>query len=286
MKRLCAVILLLSLMLLFQPLSAHANGPSPMPMLYFQLNNLPEGTVYVDLAVEAPRKQIVDLAQKPPAELSEDCPLVLGEYDGYVSYTFRVRGSQSNIVPDKENHVCFAHDNDIPQWGEVRLVMADAQGQILKISKPFDIEPKGLFENSLNYFVYDGNSDSLQMDTYVSAAAWLFYIILSILGLVLTCFVEAVVGALFRLYTAYGDTILKVNACSQIAMRILFLILYCLIPRYVLLMVLLEILVYVGEYIVYRKTLYGVTGKKCLWYVLTANTASLLLGLLLNLYII
>lgn len=286
MKRLHAVILLLCLIVVLLPLPAYANGPAPMPMLYFKLINLPEGTVYVDLAVEAPQKQIVDLAQQPPDGLSEDCPLVLGEYDGYVSYTFRVRGSQSNIVPDKENHVFFAHDDDIPKWGEVRLVMADAQGQILKISKSFDIDPKGLFENSLNYFVYDGNSDCLQMDTYVSSAAWLVYIIIGLFGILLTCSVEWIVGTMFRITAAYGKEILLTNACSQVAMRILFLILYSMMPHYVLIMTLLELLVYVGEYIGYRRILHGISRKKCLWYVVIANTASLLLGMLLNLYLI
>lgn len=286
MKRFFTIILMLCLLFGALPLAAHANAPAPMPELYFELHNLPEGTVYVDLAVSAPKKQITELAQQPPEGLSEDCPLVRGEYDGYVSYTFRVRGSRSNIVPDEYNCVSFAHEDEIPQWGKVRLVMADAQGQIIKISQPFDIMPKGIFENSLNYFDYDANSDGLQMHTHTSALAWIFYIVISFFGVVLTCGVEWLVGLFFRITAANGDTILKTNACSQIAMRILFLILYSFLPRYVLVMVLLEILVYIGEFWVYQKYMYGVSKTKCLWYVFTANTASLLLGLLLNLYVI
>lgn len=286
MKRFFAIFLMLCLLFGTLPLAAHANAPAPMPELFFELDNLPEGTVYVDLAVSAPKKQITELAQQPPEGLSKDCPLVRGEYDGYVSYTFRVRGSRSNIVPDEYNCVSFAHEDEIPQWGKVRLVMADAQGQIIQISQPFDIMPKGIFENSLNYFDYDANSDSLQMHTHTSALAWIFYIVISFFGVVLTCGVEWLVGLFFRITAANGDTILKTNACSQIAMRILFLILYSFLPRYVLVMVLLEILVYIGEFWVYQKYMYGVSKTKCLWYVFTANTASLLLGLLLNLYII
>lgn len=286
MKKIVAIFLLLCMLSCLLPLQAYANSPAPMPELYFVLDNLPEGTAYVDLAVSAPKKQIIDLAQQPPAGLSKDCPLVQGEYDGYVSYTFRVQGSISNIVPDEQNGVSFAHEDEIPKWGKVRLVMADAQGQILKISQPFDIEPKGLFENSLNYFEYDANSDSLQMDTYVISVARLLYIVISFFGLVLTCGVEWLVGLFFRITAANGGTILKTNVCSQIAMRILFLLLYSLIPQYVLVMVLLEILVYIAEFLVYQKYMYGVSKVKCLWYVFTANTASLLLGLLLNLYFI
>lgn len=286
MKKILTVLLMICLLFSALPLAAHANGPVPMPELHFVLDNLPEGTAYVDLAVKAPKDQITDLAQQPPVGLSEDCPLVRGEYDGYVSYTFRVRDARSDIVPDEHNTVSFAHENEIPQWGKVCLVMADAQGEILKISQPFDIEPKGLFENSLNYFEYDANSDSLLMDTYFSIWICLFYIIISLFGMAFTCGVEWGIGLLFRITAANGGTILKTNACSQTAMRILFLLLYSLIPQYVLVMVLLEILVYIGEFLVYQKYMYGVSKTKCLWYVFTANTASLLLGLLLNLYFV
>jgi len=286
MKKIVAIFLLLCMMSCLLPLQAYANSPAPMPELCFALENLPEGTMYVDLAVSAPQKQITDLAQQPPTGLSEDCPLVRGEYDGYVSYTFRVRDSISNIVPDEQNRVSFAHEDEIPKWGKVRLVMADTQGQILKISQPFDIEPKGIFENSLNHFDYDAGSDSMQMHTHTSSLAWLFYILISFFGIVLTCGVEWLVGILFLISAAYGDTIIKTNACTQIVMRILFLILYSLIHQYVLVMVLLEVLVYIAEFVIYRKYLYSISRTKCLWYVITANTASLLLGLLLNLYVI
>lgn len=286
MKKIVAVFLLLCMMSCLLPLQAHANSPAPMPELYFELHNLPEGTVYVDLAVKAPKKQITELAQQPPEGLSEDCPLVRGEHDGYVSYTFRVRGSRSSIVPDAYNCVSFAHEDEIPKWGKIRLVMADAQGQIIQISQPFDIMPKGIFEYASNYCDYDASSDSLQMDTYVLSVAGLLYILISLFGIALTCGVEWLVGLFFRITAANGGTILKTNACSQVAMRILFLLLYSLIPRYVPVMVFLEILVYVGEFFVYQKCMYGVSKTKCLWYVFTANTASLLLGLLLNLYVI
>ena len=132
-KILCfLIVVFVAVSLLSQ--AVYANGPAPMPELYFKLSNLPEGTAYIDLAVCAPESQIVDLAQEPPEGVSQDSPLVRGEYDGYVSYTFRVRGASSSIVQDADGCVHFSHSEQIPEWGKVRLVMADNQGQILKIS--------------------------------------------------------------------------------------------------------------------------------------------------------
>lgn len=276
------IILLVSMSIL--PLNAFANGPAPMPELYFKLSNLPEGTAYVDLAVCAPESEITELAQEPPEGVPHDSPLVRGEHEGYVSYSFRVRHASSAIVQDSQGCVHFSHSEEIPQWGKVRLVMADSQGEILKISQSFDILPKGLFEFSLNWFEYDGQNDSLQMDTHVSPIAWFFYIVISLVGILLTCGVEWGVAAIFRFTLAYSKIILLTNVCSQIVMRILFLILYSLMPRYVLVMALLEMLVYSGEFVVYQMTLHGFSTKKRLLYVLTANTVSLVVGLLLNLY--
>lgn len=286
-KHLCRILcgmIILVLAVSILPLNAFANGPAPMPELYFKLSNLPEGTAYVDLAVCAPESELTDLAQEPPEGVPHDSPLVRGEYEGYVSYSFRVRHASSAIVQDRQGCVHFSHSEEIPQWGKVRLVMADSQGEILKISQPFDILPKGLFESSLNWFEYDAQNDCLQMDTHVYSVAWFIYIVVSLVGILLTCGVEWGVAAAFRLTAAYSKIILLTNVCSQVVMRILFVILYNLLPRYILVMALLETLVYSGEFVVYQMTLFGFSTKKRLLYVLTANTASLVAGLLLNLY--
>ena len=281
---LCILIVLL-ISVSFLPVQVFANGPAPRPELCFELQDIPSGTVYVDLAVCAPKSEIVQLAQNPPDGLTVDCPLVCGEYEGYVSYSFRVKGAESSIVPDADGFVYFSHAGEIPEWGKVRLVMADSSGNILKISQPFDISPKSLFAFSLNTFKYNADMDALHMDTHVSTFAVIVYILISIAGIVLTCGVEWIVGKLFDLTHLFGKLILVTNIISQILMRILFVILYGILPQYVLLMVILEVLVYAGEFAVYRLKADYISTKKWVLYVLTANTASLVLGLVLNLYL-
>lgn len=285
LKHTICILIVLLISVSFLPFQAYANGPVPMPMLTFHLEDLPSGTAYVDLAVCAPDSKITQLAQQPPEGLSKDCPLVCGDYGEYVSYSFRVKGAQSTIVPDADGCVYFSHEGEIPQWGKVRLVMADSNGNILKISEPFDILPKGMFESSMNWFSYNALADQLQMETHVYGTSWMFYIIFSIAGVILTCGSEWIVGKLFGLTTLVGKLILTTNVFSQIIMRLLFVILYGILHRYVLVMVILEVLVYAGEFVYYRLKADYLSVKKLALYVLVANTTSLLLGLLLNLYI-
>lgn len=279
-----ALVIMLMMTLVF-PFSVCANGPAPSPELTVELFNLPEGTAYVDIAVCVPEKEIVALAQDPPEGVSKNSPLVRGEYGDFFSYSFRVQHAQSLIVPDEHGRVSFLDAGKIHDWGKIRIVMADENGGILKLSDIFSLVPRNLFDYSLNMLSYDAATDRLEMETAQGPMLVLLYILMSIVGLVLTCFVEWFIGAAFRLTRAYTRLIVLTNVISQAAMRILFIPLYSLLPNYMMLTVLLEILVYAGEFIAYRFLAKNVPGYKWLLYVLAANTASVLAGLLLNLYL-
>ena len=51
--------------------------------------------------------------------------------------------------------------------------------------------------------------------------------------------------------------------------------------RYMIAVAMLEILVYLGEFLVYRKRMGDVSLNRCIAYTLCANTASLMAGLLI-----
>ena len=128
-------------------------------------------------------------------------------------------------------------------------------------------------------------TDTLEMETAHSSLAVILYVLVSLAGLVLTCVCEWLVGAAFKLTAVHGKLIIIVNVVSQIVMRVLFVILYSMIPQYWLIMLLLELLVYAGEFVAYRYIAWYMPTRKWLIYVLTANTASLIVGALLNLMI-
>lgn len=280
-----AVLAVMLMMVFVLPFSAYANGPAPSPELCFYLHNLPEGTAYVDLAVLAPEDETVDVANDPPAGVGADSSLVRGQYGKFVSYSFRVRNAKSTIVPNERNSVSFGHAGAIPGWGKIRLVMADQNGEVLKISESFRVTPRNLFDYSLNVFDYDAETDTLKMETAHSSLAVILYVLISLAGLVLTCACEWLVGAAFRLTVLHGKLIIIVNVISQIVMRVLFVLLYSILPQYWLIMLLLELMVYVGEFVAYRRIVWDMPTRKWLVYVLTANTVSLVLGFLLNMYV-
>ena len=141
-----SVLMIGLMMALILPFCVYANGPAPSPELCFYVHNLPEGTAYVDLAVLAPADEMVDLAQEPPEGVRADSPLARGQNGKYVRYSFRVRYAKSTIVPDERNCVLFGHAGAIPGWGQIRLIMADRNGEVLKISDSFRITPRNLFD--------------------------------------------------------------------------------------------------------------------------------------------
>lgn len=87
----------------------------------------------------------------------------------------------------------------------------------------------------------------------------------------------------FGLDRKYGRLIVLTNLVSQILMRLVCLVLaHQAVYDSVYAMIAVEIPVYVLEFLFYRWKMREVSTVRCLLYTLTANTASLLFGLLLN----
>lgn len=99
-------------------------------------------------------------------------------------------------------------------------------------------------------------------------------------GIVITCFCEWLVSLVFRLDRRNTRLILWTNAVSQILMWLAYFLLHNFLDR-IWIIVILEVLIYTGEFLFYWRKMHAVSWKKCLLYTVTANTASLLLGLLI-----
>ena len=102
-------------------------------------------------------------------------------------------------------------------------------------------------------------------------------------GMILTVMSESLVARLFRMDAWERRRIRWTNFFSQILMRMLFLLLGAYLPlKYMGLVVLTEAAVYSGEFMIYRKILKGNSTGKLLTYTATANTVSMILGILMN----
>ena len=100
--------------------------------------------------------------------------------------------------------------------------------------------------------------------------------------IVITCFCEWLVSLLFQLNRRNSRLVLWTNVISQILMWLAYILLCGFLRlEHIWAVVILEVLVYAGEFFVYWRKMHEVSWIKCLLYTGAANTASLLVGLLI-----
>lgn len=300
MRRKLVLILALLIMVSVCIIPVSANGVPPMPFYSIALSNLPEGTVYVDLLVKLPQD---DSAYTPlveenlPESFAEDAEIIGYCEKDYRSYTFHYKSARSIIVPDKKGQVYFFtsdligygedtqrydHKLDIERQGKIRLAMLDEMGNILQVSRVLTLSPNSLFAYILGEFQYDAKKDILDAEGAGDALGALLYVVIGIFGTLLTCLVERVVAWPFGIGKDYSGTIWLTNLISQVLMRIVYVPLYGLVFRhYWYAVFFLELLIYVGEYIVYSLRMKDVSRIKILMYTIAANTASLMFSVII-----
>ena len=166
---------------------------------------------------------------------------------------------------------------------DVKVALLDKDFNIIVVSESIQL-PK---EN--NAFVFDGeicfdfNTNSLDFDTRINPYFVVFGGFFSILIMLMSIGTETVISLLFGFRGRQTLTILIVNICSQIIMRLLYLVLPF---TYLIETIILEVCVYTAEFFIYKKYFKGTSVIKLVGYTLTANTLSLLLGIFLDCYIL
>ena len=289
MKRIVtALIVILTLSLL--PFTVSANSPPPAPWYTIMLEDLPEGTFYVDMLIQLPQddpcyQEIV--SDNLPDTFSEDAQILTYCQDGYRSYTFHYRDAISDITPGTSLTVTFCYDRwasqnpdhieDIENRGDFRLALLDVHGNILKISACTPQYQHILSSTITNTFHYNAAADTLIRQTEPIWGSFLGFLLLIDCTIAVTCLLEVLTAFAFGL-RKYGWMILRTNLVSQIIMWLLFLIFgspaFLTIP----VIIVLEIGIYVLEYRYYRNKMQDISRKKCLLYTVTANTVSLVFG--------
>ena len=103
-----------------------------------------------------------------------------------------------------------------------------------------------------------------------------------------TCLAEWLAAIPFCLHQLYGKTIIVTNVVTQIIMHLLELMSIAVMPDgavplvwFSITVLVLEILVFVSEFFIYRRKIPGLSQPYLLAYTVCANCASLLGGLLL-----
>lgn len=282
-----------------------SSGPEAAPYFEFELQNQPAGTVFVDLLIYLPKEDPMYIpgdSGKLPGVFSGNDEILRYCEDDYRSYTFHYRDALSRIMLTHNRRVCFftdsidrldvtriryEHREDILSRGEIRLAMLDSGGNILQVSRPHSLKAKGWFSVALGQYTYDAQKDELIVhDNSLSEELWQMAY-LSVLGLVLTCFLEELVawgfgfGKEYRRLTRWTNLISKpVMRMAQWAVTALPLGYDSSLP-YLAVVILVEFLAYLCEYLYYRQKMETVSRTRCLLYTVSANAASVLGGMVL-----
>ncbi len=300
-KKIQMTVLLFLIFIFSLSMPVYANAPMPADSLLVYLSNLPEDVVYADLLIKIDKNDANYIDFQPNGfanTVSGAKEIVEYSKDGYRSFTFHYENSKSNIKIEHDNDDLYSvnfcngleyeqyltqYEDLCKNYRDIKIALLDKDLNIVCVSASAKIPKEEYFTVFDGNIYYDASKDCFDIDTRVNAFALVFGGLCSIFIMVLSIVSEAVVSFLFRYDIKQASTICKVNACSQIIMRLLYIIMPF---TYLIETVILEFLVYCAEFIVYRKRFKEMSVKRLLFYTVTANTISLLIGVLIDCYVI
>lgn len=301
LRELLIVFALASVFIFSFALPVSANAPAPADHLTAVLSNLPKDAVYADLLIKIREDDpnFVDFQPNIYSNvISKSSEIVRYSDDGFYSFTFHYKDSQSDIriehYYDGAYYVNFAegfeyqeyltqYENLLNHYRDVKIALLDKDFNIILVSEAAQLpkENKALVFDGAIY--YDFHTNSLDCDTRINPYFIVFGGFFSILIMLISVGTETLASFLFKFREKQTGIILIVNTCSQVIMRLLYLVLPF---TYFVETIILEILVYTGEFVIYKKHFKKTSTWEIVVYTITANTLSLLLGIFLDCYIL
>ena len=291
MKRLFC--LLFVCILFVGSLSTDAFARADVAAYRLTCSDLPAGTEYVDMLIKLPTTDPCYtplVTENVPDGFAEDAEIISYCIDNYRSYTFHYNGAVSQIaVGDPkglsyfDNGVTYAHHmDDVRDRGEIKLAMLDGNGNILKVSGPQSLKPKGVFVRITPDLHYDAQSDTLDVgkESYFFHVLIIFIIILVIMAA--HCAVKWVMAQLFDVWLLHEKLIIFTGMTVYILQCA---IAYCTFISYIMyssfVTASLFVLTQAGELALYCIKMKDVSWKRCLAYTLLSNFVSFLVAILL-----
>ena len=253
---------------------------------------LPEGTEYVDLLIKLPTTDpcyTLLVAENVPDSFAEDAEIISYCIDNYRSYTFHYNGAVSQIAVGDPNGLSYFqngmdvahHLDDVQSRGEIKLAMLDASGNIIKVSAPQSLKPKGLFVRITPQLHYNARLDTLDVgkESYFDLVLIIYVIILIIM--VVHCVVKWLTARLFRVWILSEKLILITAALTYFFRWNLLLIvaIFCF-PVFWIIAGILTVLLFAAELIIYRWKMLGVSFARCLCYTLVSDFLSVIAAIL------
>ena len=299
-KKSFSVIILLLIFAFSLPTAVFANAPAPADHLTVTLANIPDNAVYADLLIKISQddSNFIDFQSNDYAELiSESSEIVTYSQDGYYSFTFHYKNSKSNIKIEEYyndldcvkfcmdleyNEYLTQYESLLNNYNDVKIALLDKDFNIITVSNAAKLPKENVMYNFYDKINYDFTDNKI--DFYISKSY--FFLVFGgifLIGIMLMSIgTEVLVSLLFGFRGKRLLIILITNTCTQIIMRLLYLVLPF---TYLIETIILEIMVYVTEFLIYKKCFKQEGVAKIVCYTVIANTLSLLLGILLNSYI-
>ena len=297
MKKLFALLIILIFACLL-PLSVSANAPMPADSLTVEISNIPDGAVYADLLIKIDQDDpnYID-AQKSAYGNTADVPQEIANYceDGFRSFTLHYANAKSNIKLEKHSYddsydVLFCkgleYNDYLTQYEDLRknyrnikIALLDKNFNIISVSNEGEIPLTDEIRTFKGIVYYDVRQNSLEINSHINPYAVVFSGFFSILIVALSVFIESATAFFFRYNSKQISMISIVNLCTQITMRILYLVLPF---TYLIETIMLETLVYSSEFLIYKKRFKELKTGNILTYTIIANTLSLVIGILID----
>jgi fluoride ion exporter CrcB/FEX len=295
------VVIFLLICLMLPSMVVYANAPPPPDYILLELSNLPENAVYADMLIQINpnRAEYVEFnpANGDKYGIDADSPIAVYNENGFMSFTFRYRRSVSDMSLELDSHgfayARFANEksvgssnneqfaNIISNYNIIKVVLLDEHGNILSVSSEVNINPQ-----RFNYFGglvrYNAANNHIRADVYTSY--WGIFIaifigISAMLRIAVSVAIETVLAIPFKIKPKWK--IVCVNIGTQMLL-ILFMI-FSNVP-YLQALLISEAFVYISEYGIYTQLFKEIPKRKLALYTVAANTASLVIGVLLNAY--
>lgn len=299
-KKLLLMFVYVSILVSSFAVPVSANSPAPAVYLTVTLSNLPDDAVYADLLIKISPDD-PNFVETQPNDYwdATSKSTEIGDYseDGFRSFTFHYKNASSNIKIEHYGDLYFVdfcngleyhdyltqYENLRSHYRDVKIALLDKDLNFITVSEATQLPKED------NVFVFDGemhydfDTNSLDFDTRINPYSLIIGGFFSILIMLSSVGVETLLAFFFKFKGKQVLTILVVNVCSQIIMRVLY---FALPFTYLIETIILEILIYTIEFLIYKKCFKQVRTREIVCYTIIANTWSLILGILLDCYIL
>lgn len=305
-KTLFFILVLLIFSSLITPLcTAYADSPPPPSYFYSYVSKADSNVKYTEILVKISKssKYYTDLNTSNSAAygFNKSTPIVAYNQDGYVSVSFhylKVHADPSILTADSRiNEIIEFKNNGQPIntiTDSIKIALLDKSGNVLKVSDAVSVKPtaNNTFPRTVKYDA-GSTKPSIEFEKYYginhetnhgtsSAASGTYYLTAFILlaffiRMIISTGIETLIAIPYKIKPLWK--IIVVNIITQV---LLFSFIAFSGLDYTVAVTAGEILIFISEYVVYIFLFRNISKAKLALYTVTANAASLAVGLILN----